>query len=115
MSLVEQLRCQWFRKKSLREILGCFRRAIPSPAHVFVDGLPISGTKRFKRALALPSIDAARRLDHRTPRGGKAISAGLVVLCGPFSTSFSVDSRSWWGAYARRTKLTCDDSFRADS
>src|SRR5260370_42589254 len=99
----------------MREILGCFRRAIPSPAHVFVDGLPISGTKRFKRALALPCIDAARRLDHRTPRGGKAISAGLVVLFGHFSTSFSVDSRTWCGVYAVRMELTSADSFGADS
>src|SRR6266478_5290514 len=68
IEFVEQLAFEKFRKKSLREILGRLGRALPPPAHIFIDGLPVSRAQRLECLLALLGIDAARRLDHGTPR-----------------------------------------------
>ena len=54
----------------LGQVLGV-GRAVPLPAHVGIQGIPVGAAKRFERRGGLRRILPARRQDHRPVRGNK--------------------------------------------
>ena len=86
--------------ETLSRIVG---RPVPSPSHVFIDGLPVGHAQRLQRARSFLGIDAVGPLDHRPARQGEAIPAGLEVV---FAHVTFARWRTWGGVYAGRSALT---------
>jgi hypothetical protein len=84
IEFVEEFAFEKFDKKSLREILRGIRRAVPSQAHIFVDGLPVRRAQRFQRLLAFFGIDAAHRFEDGSTSCGEAVAACWKVFLGHF-------------------------------
>jgi len=80
IKLFEQFAFQKFHEESLREILRHVGGPVPSPAHVFIHGLPVGRAQRLQRAIPLLGINTAHRLDHRPARRGEAIATVLEIF-----------------------------------
>src|SRR5260370_86897 len=80
------------RKRYMCKFLRRLGRQFPSPAHVFIDGLPVGRAQGLECLLALLGIDAARRLDHRMARGRETISTGLKVFFAHITVSLLLES-----------------------